>query len=97
MNILPIQRYTVCGNSMLPTLKSGQEILCFNWAYLFYKPQKGDIVAFKFNGREMIKRIQKYDDRHIFVTGDNKRESTDSRKFGMIDRSAIIGKVIFFR
>ncbi len=82
---------------MQPTLKPGQDVLVFNWAYIFSKPQKGDMVVFKFNGREMIKRIQKYDGRRVFVTGDNKTESTDSRKFGMIDRSDIIGKVIFFR
>lgn len=95
MRLLPIQRFTIYGNSMLPTLKPGQDILCFNWAYLFSKPKKGDIVVVKVNGRDIIKRIQKYDDRRIFVTGDNQKKSTDSRNFGPIDKSEIIGKVIF--
>lgn len=80
---------------MLPTLKTGQDILCFNWAYIFSRPKIGDIVVIRHQGKEMIKRIQKYDDRQVFVTGDNKKESTDSRNFGLIDKSNIIGKVIF--
>lgn len=82
---------------MLPTLKPGQDVLVFNWAYIFSKPKKGDIVVFKFNGREMVKRVQMYHGRGIFVTGDNRKYSTDSRKFGLIDRLGIIGKVIFVR
>ena len=80
---------------MLPTLKEGQDILVFNWAYFFNKPKVGDIVVVKVNGKEMIKRIQKYDGRHIFVTGDNKNDSLDSRKFGAIKKEQIIGKVIY--
>lgn len=97
MNIFPIQRFTVFGNSMLPTLKPGQDVLVFNWAYIFSKPKKGDIVVFKVDGREMVKRVQMYHGRGIFVTGDNRKYSTDSRKFGLIDRLGIIGKVIFVR
>lgn len=97
MNIFPIQRFTVLGNSMLPTLKSSQDVLVFNWAYIFSRPKKGDIVVIKINGREMLKRIQKVHDRELFVEGDNKTESTDSRKFGAVDKSEIIGKVIFVR
>ena len=79
---------------MLPTLKPGQDVLCFNWAYIFSKPKIGDIVVIRLKGKEIIKRIQKTNDRRIFVQGDNKKESTDSRNFGLIDKSEIIGKVI---
>ena len=78
---------------MLPTLKAGQDVLVFCW---FYTLKVGDLVAFKKNGREMIKRIQKVRGREYYVIGDNKKESTDSRKFGPIDKSQIIGKVIWF-
>lgn len=77
---------------MLPTLKPGQDVLVWCW---FIKPKKGDIVAIKVNGKEMIKRIQKMDGRTYFVLGDNEKESTDSRKFGPIKRSQIIGQVIW--
>lgn len=95
--IFPFKRFTVSGNSMLPTLKPGQDVLVFNWAYLFSKLKVGDIVVIWKNGKEMIKRVQMSSDRGAFVTGDNKKESTDSRSFGPIDKSKIIGKVIFIR
>ncbi len=79
---------------MLPTLKPGQDVLCFNWAYIFSKPKKGDIVVIRHQGKEIIKRIQKVHDREYFVEGDNKEESVDSRNFGPIEKQEIIGKVI---
>ena len=97
VNIFPIQRFTIHGNSMFPTLKSGQDILCFNWAYFFSKPKRGDMVVLKHGGKELVKRIQKVHDRELFIQGDNQEESTDSRNFGLIKRSEIIGKVVFVR
>ena len=79
---------------MLPILKEGQDVLVLCW---FYVPKVGDIVAVNINGRDMVKRIQKARDREYFVTGDNERISTDSRKFGSIKRSQIIGKVIWYK
>lgn len=81
---------------MLPTLKSGQDVLCFNWAYFFTKPKKGDIVVIRHEGKDMIKRIHYCRDHDINVLGDNEKESTDSRKFGPIQKSQIIGKVIWY-
>lgn len=90
---------------MLPTLKSSQDVLVFNWAYIFSRPKKGDIVVLRRNGQELVKRVQKVQGYEYFVEGDNKqvcrccgkKESTDSRSFGTIDRSEILGKVIFVR
>ncbi len=79
---------------MLPTLKPGQDVLCFNWAYIFSRPKIGDIVVIRHQGKEIIKRIQKAHDREYFVEGDNKEESVDSRNFGPIEKQEIIGKVI---
>lgn len=77
---------------MIPTLKPGQDVLVLCW---FFKLKVGDLVAFKKDDQEMIKRIQTSVDRHIFVMGDNEKESTDSRKFGPIKKEHIIGKVIW--
>lgn len=79
---------------MLSTLKEGQDVLVFNWAYLFIQPKVGDMVVVKVGRKEVLKRIQKISDREYFVTGDNEKDSLDSRKFGPIDKSEIIGKVI---
>lgn len=77
---------------MYPTLKNGQEVLTFNWG----KIHEGDVVVIKHNDREMVKRIQNVHDQEYFVEGDNKKESTDSRHFGPIDQSQILGKVIYY-
>lgn len=77
---------------MLPTLKEGQDVLSLNW---FVNPKVGDIVVIKHDGKDMVKRIQKVDDRHIFVKGDNREDSTDSRHFGPVKIDQVVGKVIF--
>ena len=77
---------------MYPALKPGQDVLVLCW---LFKLKVGDLVAFKKNGKEMIKRIHKVLDREIIVQGDNLRESIDSRKFGPIKKEQIVGKVIF--
>lgn len=103
MSIFPIQRFTVSGNSMLPTLKHGQDVLVWCW---FYQPKAGDMVVIKKNGKEMIKRVRQMSSdplrlvgdeasRGAFVQGDNEKESTDSRNFGWINKKDIIGKVIW--
>ncbi len=77
---------------MLPTLKPGHDILVLCW---FYRLRVGELIALKKDGKEMIKRIQDIRDHKLFVTGDNAKESTDSRSFGWISKSEIIGKVIW--
>lgn len=86
---------------MLPTLKPGQDVLVLCW---FYTLKRGDLVAFKKDGKEMVKRVQKVllgdeptSNREIIVQGDNKEQSADSRKFGPVDKSQIIGKVIWYQ
>ena len=78
---------------MLPTLKPKQDILIWCW---FNKYRVGDIVAIHMNGRDIIKRVEKIRKSEYFVAGDNKKESTDSRKFGWIEKEKIIGKAIFY-
>jgi len=88
----PISRFIVNGNSMSPTLKDGQDVLSVNW---FVNPKVGDIVVIKIEDKEIVKRIQSIHDREVFVEGDNKEESTDSRYFGPISRDQIKGKVVY--
>ncbi len=81
---------------MLPTLRPGQDIISFNWAYLARKPKIGDVVVVKVKGKEIVKRIQNIHDREVFVIGDNQSESTDSKQFGPVNINQIEGKVIWF-
>lgn len=89
----PVRRFTVYGNSMLPTLKPGQDILVWCW---FLRLQVGDLVVFRKDIKDMVKRVEKIRHSEIFCQGDNEKESTDSRHFGWIKRKEIIGKVIFY-
>lgn len=63
----------------------------------FYEPKIGDIVVIRHNGLEKIKRIKKIYYRKVWVEGDNKENSTDSRNFGPISRVEIVGKVVYVR
>lgn len=92
----PIYKYKVTGTSMLPAFRDGDIVLVNRLAYVFNKPQIGDVVAVKDprDKKVLIKRIEKIVNRSYFVIGDNKLHSTDSREFGMIGKNLIIGKVI---
>lgn len=83
----PISKFKVFGNSMKPTLKEGQEVLTFNWS----KPKVGDVVVVK---GKIIKRIQKIMGDKVYLVGDNQAESTDSRHFGLVEKSQIVGRVL---
>ena len=76
---------------MIPALKAGQDVLVWCW---FYEPKVGDIVVIKHNGLLKIKRIKKVYKNKVSVEGDNQKESTDSRDFGVIGHADIIGKVV---
>lgn len=79
----------VYGASMLPALKQGNIVL----AVKKRKFKIDDIVILKINNKEVIKRIKKIKNSQVFLEGDNKEQSTDSREWGYIKKSKILGKV----
>ena len=91
------RRFRVSGNSMLPLLEPGQEVLINPAAYRQTFPQPGDIIVMIHPHRpqtRLIKRVSAVlDDQRYFVVGDNPLESTDSRTFGPISLEQILGQV----
>jgi nickel-type superoxide dismutase maturation protease len=81
----------VSGISMIPTLKPGGIVL----ALRVKKYKIGDIVIFAHDSLDKIKRISSINGYDYQVIGDNPEHSTDSREFGRINQSEILGKVIW--
>lgn len=96
LRLSPVFKYRITGNSMVPTFSSNDIVLVNRLSYVFKKPQVGDIIAGRDprDGKTVIKRITKIENTSYFIEGDNKNSSTDSRVFGIIRQSDIIGKVI---
>lgn len=91
------RRFRVTGNSMLPLLKSGDEVLIDPHAYRHRLPQPDDIVIARHPFRSqvrLIKRVITNTDAGTYILqGDNPQESTDSRAFGPVAIDHILGRV----
>jgi len=84
----------ISGHSMEPTIKNGSVVVISNILFMFKTPKEKDIIAFKNKDKVFIKRISKINNGKYFLEGDNKNDSLDSRKIGLIEGKDIIGKVI---
>jgi len=92
-----IQILKVTGESLSPSFREGDYVLVVKTPFLLRSFRRGDLVVFNQPPYGvMIKRIDflSPDGDNIFVIGSHP-ESTDSRQFGPIPRSNIIGKVIW--
>jgi phage repressor protein C with HTH and peptisase S24 domain len=76
---------------MLPQFAAGRLILATG---LYRRLQSGDIVIFKHEGLEKLKRIERIEKGRVYLLGLNPASSTDSRHFGHIDIKDISAKVI---
>lgn len=79
---------------MNPSFNAGDKVLVNKLSYFLSKPRIGDVVVLR-RKKFIIKRIAKVKEGKVFVIGENKEESTDSRSFGWVSGREIIGKVIF--
>jgi signal peptidase I len=87
----------VSGNSLQPVYQKGDFVLVSKIPYLFVPPEIGDVVVFRHQRHgTMIKRIARVSAERdeIFVVGTGEG-SVDSRRFGAIQKSDIVGKVIW--
>lgn len=84
-------KFKVSGHSMEPYLREDDEVIALG----FLRIKEKNVVVFKYNSKIFIKRVEKIFDKKYFVTGDNKDDSLDSRKFGGIKKSDIMGRVVW--
>ncbi len=85
-----IARYEVKGRSMEPSFKDGDRALLLKTKNI----KKGDVVVFSTQERECIKRVSAIKENGLYVEGDNKSQSTDSRHYGAIKKEQVVGKLI---
>lgn len=87
------RRVAVNGPSMEPTLKAGDRLLVIRG-----RPVKaGSIVALvdpNNSRRVIVKRVTAVRREEVIVRGDNADASVDSRTFGPVPRSALLGTVV---
>lgn len=80
---------------MEPTLPAGSRVVAV--PYQAGQPLRvGDLVLARRPDRpdvEMIKRVAAVDGDRLVLLGDNPAQSTDSRLFGPVDRSAVIAVI----
>lgn len=77
---------------MFPTYNGGELILIkkFN-----LKLKKGDVVVVKPTGYNLaVKRVFDIKDQYLYVLGDNRNNSLDSRAYGWLHKDQVEGKVI---
>jgi len=81
---------------MEPYFLSGGKVFVNKMAYFFHEPKIKDVVVLKKprDKKYILKVIDKIHEGRYFVVGFNRDNSTDSREFGWVGRSDILGKVI---
>lgn len=92
--MIPLFKFKIKGNSMAPTFKENDIVLVNRLSYFLNRPKIGDLIVLK-QRQYIIKRIKRIKNDKYFVVGDNRKESTDSRKFGWVSKKEIVGKVIY--
>lgn len=81
----------VRGLSMAPNLGYGDEVL------IKYTDDiaVGDVIVFRRDGQNDIKRVAAIEAEGIYVLGDNPMASLDSRNYGHIKLERVLGKAVF--
>lgn len=90
----PVTTVVVAGDSMLPTYGSGDWLV----ATRIRRIAPGQVVVIERESRPgilLIKRVLRSEGQKWWVEGDNASASDDSRTFGAINESEIIGRIRF--
>lgn len=94
MDFFPVSVFRVVDISMEPTIWPGDFVIVDKW---YGGLIAGDIVVLKHPRKTLyiVKRIKSIKGKKIFVEGDNKEKSQDSRHFGAVEKKLIVGKMVF--
>jgi len=79
---------------MLPLLKPGQLVVASG---MYHQLELESVVVIRHDNLDKIKRIRQVQADRIFVVGDNPKASLDSRSFGWLPISTVVGKVLWPR
>jgi len=85
----------VADSSLTPDFEDGDYVVATRIPILFRAPRPGQVVVFRqAEYGTMIKRVERVlDDENLFVVGTH-TWSVDSRQFGPVKRSDVIGVVV---
>jgi phage repressor protein C with HTH and peptisase S24 domain len=78
---------------MAPTFRPGQVVVIRRTSHV----SVGDIVMFRHDGIEKIKRVARAETGRLYLLGDNPQASTDSRNFGWVGTENLIGRIVWPR
>lgn len=106
--LFDLKLVVVTGNSMSPTLPNNSYALVDKYLFKLFKINQGDILLFRKDKEEVVKKIVgfpnstiniegkeiKLGENEIFILGENLPESIDSRTYGPLNIKNIIGKVV---
>jgi len=96
---LPFRTIAVSGDSMSPTYNDGDWLLFRRLSRVEMNGAQrlvGKVVVIEresYPGILLIKRVMRADENGLWVEGDNKEASTDSRTWGVITPQEVVGLV----
>jgi nickel-type superoxide dismutase maturation protease len=92
---LPIRRFLIEDTSMQPALEPGDRLLVSGWLPV----RSGDMVVFRdpeAPSTWLVKRVAGLGPGgDVLVRGDNPNVSRDSRHFGPVPRSLVLGRAFY--